>query len=158
ARSICRKTHPRCNQLESSNMLKYLTEYCRTLAVLIGACFAALGSLSHAANLVTNPSFESGTFTNRGDGFQILPLGSTVIADWTVVNDSLAWGTLPNSAASMNPITPFDETFFLDLQGDGIFGAPYGGVMQTLTTVSGQQYHLAFNLGTEQSPASPATH
>ena len=30
--------------------------------------------------------------------------------------------------------------------------------MQTLTTVPGQPYHLAFNLGTEQSAASPATH
>ena len=139
-------------------MVKYLVRYRRTLAVIIGACFAVLNSHLHAANLVTNPSFELGTFTNRGDGFQILPLGSTAIGGWTVINDSLAWGTVPNSAASVNPITPFDGTFFLDLQGDGIFRRPYGGVMQTLTTVSGQQYHLAFNLGTEQSPASPATH
>ncbi len=104
-------------------MVKRLAGYRRTLAVLLGGCFAILNSHLHAANLVTNPSFELGTFTNRGDGFQILPLGSTAIGGWTVVNDSLAWGTIPNSAASVNPITPFDGTFFLDLQGDGIFSA-----------------------------------
>ena len=139
-------------------MFKHRAGIRRTFLVIFGACFAGLSSNAHAANLVTNPSFELGTFVNRGDGFQILPIGSTAITGWTVVNDSLAWGTLPNSAAGVNPVTPFDGTFFLDLQGDGLFSAPYGGVMQNLTTVSGQQYHLAFNLGTEQSPASPATH
>ncbi|HEY4234256.1 MAG TPA: DUF642 domain-containing protein [Lacipirellulaceae bacterium] len=139
-------------------MFKRQNRFRRTFVAIIGACFAGLSSNAQAANLLTNPSFELGTFVNRGDGFQILPIGSTTIADWTVVNDSLAWGTVPNSAAGVNPITPFDGSFFLDLQGDGTFSAPYGGVMQTLTTVSGQQYHLAFNLGTEQSASSPATH
>ena len=44
-------------------------------------------------NLLVNPGFDAGTFTNRGDGFQILPAGSTVMTGWTVVSDSLAWGT-----------------------------------------------------------------
>ena len=126
--------------------------------LLLALCFVGLSSSAHAANLVTNPSFELGTFTNRGDGFQILPLGSTVMTGWTVVNDSLAWGTLPNAAAGVNPVTPFDGSFFLDLQGDGDFNPPYGGVAQTLTTVAGQQYEFTFNLGTEQDAASPATH
>lgn len=139
-------------------MIKHLAKFGGTFAVIIGVCFAGLNSNAHATNLVTNPSFELGTFVNRGDGFQILPLGSTAMTGWTVVNDSLAWGTLPNSAAGVNPVTPLDGAFFLDLQGDGLFSAPYGGVTQTLTTVSGQQYHLAFNLGTEESPGSPATH
>lgn len=92
------------------NMVKNSAGYHRTSAVIIGVCFAALGSHSHATNLVLNPSFELGSFTNRGDGFQILPLNSTAIGGWTVINDSLAWGTVPNSAASVNPITPFDGT------------------------------------------------
>lgn len=139
-------------------MIMHLAKYSGTFAVIIGACFACLTSNANAANLVSNPSFELGTFVNRGDGFQILPLGSTAMTGWTVVNDSLAWGTVPNTAAGVNPITPLDGAFFLDLQGDGLFSAPYGGVTQTVTTVSGQQYHLAFNLGTEESPGSPATH
>ena len=104
-------------------MIQHQVKCGGTLVVMIGVCFAGLSSHAHAANLVTNPSFELGTFVNRGDGFQILPLGSTAITGWTVVNDSLAWGTLPNSAAGVNPVTPFDGTFFLDLQGDGVFSA-----------------------------------
>ena len=130
----------------------------RIAAFVVGACITALGPVAHAQNLLTNPSFELGTFMNRGDGFQILPNGSTVMTGWTVTNDSLAWGTIPNSAAGVNPVNPFDGSFFLDLQGDGSFGAPYGGVTQTISTLVGQQYHLAFYLGTQEDAGSPATH
>ena len=111
-----------------------------------------------AQNIVVNPSFELGNFQNRGDGFDILPLGSQAMTGWTVVSDALAWGTTPNSAASVSEIVPFAGAFFLDLQGDGLFGAPYGGVAQTLSTVAGQVYHLSFYLGTQEDPSSPFTH
>jgi hypothetical protein len=71
-------------------------------------------------NLLVNPAFDAGTFTNRGDGFQILPAGSTVMTGWTVVGDSLAWGTTPNLAPNVTEILPKDGNRFLDLQGDGL--------------------------------------
>ncbi|MDQ6861308.1 MAG: DUF642 domain-containing protein [Verrucomicrobiota bacterium] len=115
-------------------------------------------SAAHAQNLVTNPSFEFGAFVDRGDGYQILPNGSTAITGWTVINDQLAWGVFPNSAPAVSPITPFDGRFFLDLQGDGLFNPPYGGVMQAVATVVGQVYHFTMNLGTQQDATSPFTH
>ena len=123
------------------------TNHRRVAAFIVGATVAALGPIAHAQNLLLNPSFELGTFVNRGDGFEILNAGDTSMTAWTVINDTLAWGTTPNSAA----IVPFDGSFFLDLQGDGIFGAPYGGVSQSLTTIIGQPYHLSFILGTQQT-------
>ena len=118
----------------------------RRIAAFIVGAIASLDSVAHAQNLLTNPSFDLGSFVNRGDGFQILPNGSTAISGWTVINDELAWGTIPNSAL----IAPLSGLFFLDLQGDGVASAPYGGVTQSITTVAGQQYHLSFNLGTQQ--------
>ena len=124
---------------------------------VIGSCLI-LSPAASALNLLVNPSFEQGAFIDRGDGYQILPNGSTAITGWTVINDSLAWGTYPNAAVNTSPILPFDGNFFLDLQGDGLFNAPYGGVSQSLLTVIGQQYHLSFYLGTQQDAASPFTH
>lgn len=109
-------------------------------------------------NLLANPGFETGTFTDRGDGFQILAPGSTVISGWTVINDSLAWGKYPNSAPNVHPVVPLEGSFFLDLQGDGIFNSPYGGVTQGIATVVGRKYALTFNLGTQEDAGSPATH
>jgi hypothetical protein len=130
----------------------------RAFLTLVLGIFLSLPSLTTSAqNLVQNPSFESGDFDNRGDGFEILPSGSVAITGWTVINDSIAWGTIPNSAAGTNQINPFDGAFFLDLQGDGIFNAPYGGVSQTLLTVPDQVYHLSFYLGTQEDSGSPFT-
>src|SRR4029434_1630449 len=117
-----------------------------SIMCLIAVALTMIGAVAHAQNLLVNPGFELGTFTNRGDGFQILPIGSTAMTGWTVVNSELAWGTTPNSAT----IVPFQGSFFLDLQGDGIFGEPYGGVSQTIATAVGQQYRMSFNLGTQQ--------
>ncbi len=125
---------------------------------MAAALLTAAGSCAQAQNLVTNPSFESGAFVNRGDGFQILQVNSTAITGWTVINDSLAWGTTPNSASAVSQIDPFNGAFFLDLQGDGIFSSPYGGVTQAISTVVGQQYAFTFYLGTQEDASSPATH
>jgi hypothetical protein len=120
------------------------------VAALVIASLAVFSSIAQAQNLLTNPSFELGTFVNRGDGFQILEPGATDITGWTVFNGELAWGTTPNSAA----ITAFDGSMFLDLQGDGLKGPPFGGVTQSITTVAGSIYHLSFYLGTQQSTSN----
>jgi len=126
-------------------------------ALLCLACLIHPGA-ADAQNLLTNPSFELGSFVDRGDGFQILPIGSTAITGWTVINDSMAWGKYPNSAVNVHPAIPRDGTFFLDLQGDGVQNAPFGGVSQSIATITGRKYVLRFNLGTQQDAGSPFTH
>jgi hypothetical protein len=125
---------------------------------LLGLACLILTGQALAQNLLTNPSFDLGSFTDRGDGFQILSNGSTTITGWTVINDSLAWGKYPNSAPNVHPAIPRDGTFFLDLQGDGLQGTPFGGVSQSIATIAGRKYVLRFHLGTQQDAGSPATH
>jgi hypothetical protein len=56
------------------------------------AVFGAVCSVSHAQNLVTNPSFETGGFVDEGDGFMTVTNGATTISNWTVINSDLVWG------------------------------------------------------------------
>jgi len=95
------------------------------------------------ANLLTNESFEAGAFVNQGNATMVLPVGSTSITDWTVINDQLAWIDTGNPWG----LTAQDGDRFLDLTAYPT-GAPFGGVSQTITTVAGQQYMLSFYLGT----------
>lgn len=127
-------------------------------SAIMAASISTLATGAHGQNLLSNPSFELGGFINRGDGFQILSVGSTVITGWTVISDTLAWGTSPNSAQGVSEVIPLDGSFFLDLQGDYKFNPPYGGVTQTITTVVGRLYHFSFHLGTQQNASSPDTH
>ncbi len=95
------------------------------------------------ANLLTNGSFEdTAGFVSNGDDTMSLPVGSTVMTGWKVVNDTTAW---------IGPANPFSLTasagkYFLDFT-DYSTGAPFGGVEQTISTVAGQSYQLSFDLG-----------
>lgn len=136
--------------------MKSLSESSRS-ALLSLVCLLLPG-FTVAQNLLINPGFELGGFVDRGDGFQILSNGSTAMTGWTVINDSLAWGKYPNSAVNVHPVIPREGEFFLDLQGDGLNGAPFGGVSQSIATVAGRKYVLRFSLGTQQDAGSPFTH
>lgn len=99
-----------------------------------------------AQNLLTNGSFENGTFTDNGNGAESLNVGSTAMTGWTVTSQSLAWLKTPNSYG----VTSANGSFFLDLTGyndNGIFA----GVTQTIATTVGQSYVLSFELGADQS-------
>jgi hypothetical protein len=95
------------------------------------------------ANLITNGSFEDTiNFVPDGNDTMSLPVSSTVMTGWTVVNGSLAW---------IGPTNPFGLTasngsYFLDLT-DYRDSSPYGGVTQLITTVPGGHYQLTFDLG-----------
>ena len=108
-------------------------------AFLSGAL--AVGASAHA-NLLTNPSFESGAFVNEGNDTMSPPAGSTVITGWTVVTDTTAW---------IGPANPFnltanDGSFFLDLTNYQA-GAPFAGMSQSISTTPGATYSLSFDLG-----------
>jgi hypothetical protein len=106
------------------------------------AALVILGGTAHAIP-ITNPSFELGTFVNDGTGTMVLPVSSTQITGWTVVNDQLAWIISPNSWG----LSAHEGNRFLDLTAYPT-GAPFGGVRQTLTTNVGETYELSYYLGT----------
>lgn len=115
---------------------------------LIGcALFASVLLPSTYGNLFSNPSFESGGFIPNGDNTMEVPVGSPAIADWSVVNDTLAW---------IGPANPFgisasDGGYFLDLTNYQ-FGAPFSGVSQSIPTVPGASYLVTFDLGSSNLP------
>jgi hypothetical protein len=88
----------------------------------IFAALCMLFAAAHAnANLLTNPSFESGAFVNQGNVTMVLPVGSTAITGWTVVADQLAWIDAGNPWG----LSAQDGTRFLDLTAYQT-GAPFG--------------------------------
>lgn len=104
----------------------------------LGACAAA----HPAGNLLTNGSFELGTFTNQGNDTETFTAGATTMTGWTTVGNFVSW---------IGPTNPFlltaqDGSYFLDLTGYHA-GAPFGGVTQTIATTAGQPYDLSFYLG-----------
>jgi len=105
---------------------------------LVGGAASAFAD----TNLLTNGSFELGTFTNQGNDTETFTAGSTVMTGWTTVGNFVSW---------IGPTNPFilsaqDGSHFLDLTGYQT-GAPFGGVTQTIATTPGRQYDLSFYLG-----------
>ena len=103
---------------------------------------ACVAPLAHA-NLLTNASFEDGSFVNQGNATMVLNAGSTSITGWTVSADQLAWIDMGNPFG----LSAQDGNRFLDLTAYPA-GAPFGGVSQSIATIPGQQYELTFYLGT----------
>jgi hypothetical protein len=100
------------------------------------------------ANAITNGSFENGNFVaNAGGGGDSLAVGDTTsITGWTVIGGhGIAW--LPNGGFI---VSAEDGNLFLDLTGYSD-ASPYGGVSQSITTVSGANYSLTFYLGEDGS-------
>jgi Protein of unknown function (DUF642)/PEP-CTERM motif len=116
----------------------------RTRTVLrVGVALTLAGAATSVhANLLTNGSFELGTFTNQGNDTQTFTAGATVMTGWTTTGNFVSW---------IGPTNPFgltaqDGSFFLDLTGYQT-GAPFGGVTQTIATTPGKEYQLSFYLG-----------
>ena len=106
--------------------------------MLVGAAATAHAS----TNLLTNGSFELGTFTDQGQDTETFTAGSTVMTGWTTTGNFVSW---------IGPTNPFglsaqDGSYFLDLTGYQA-GGPFGGVTQTIATTPGKQYALSFYLG-----------
>jgi len=120
-------------------------------ATAISALFSAAGA---SANLLTNGSFETGSFVdnNGGQDTDTLGVGSTSMTGWTVSgSEALAW---------IGPTNPFsltasDGSYFLDLTGYAE-GAPFSGVTQTISTTDGAHYSLTFDLGSSANYGLPS--
>lgn len=119
------------------------------LGVLSFLLVWAASAHSCYADLITNPSYENtaGTFVPGGStGVMNLPVGSTVIPGWTVINNPILWVANGNP---FGPTTPYG-TMFLDLTGLQDNSA-FGGVTQTIATTPGQQYRFSLSLGESTS-------
>jgi hypothetical protein len=114
----------------------------------VAICFSAFAAaialfpVTANADLITNGSFEVGTFVNDGNATMTFNAGSTTMTGWSAVGRQLSWITTPNPWG----LSAQDGIFFLDLTAYNT-GAPFGGVTQTITTTVGEQYMLSFYLG-----------
>jgi hypothetical protein len=127
----------------------------KTIFILLVLSLAVVfyGQPAQAAPLVTNGSFENGSFSdNTGDDTMNLSVGSTAMTGWTVTDAKIAW---------IGPLNPFElsaseGSYFLDLTGYHD-STPYGGVaQQNISTLSGGQYKLEFDLGSSTKYVLPS--
>ncbi len=102
--------------------------------------------------LLINPSFEDGGpfVSNKAQGVMSLPPDDQTMAGWKVVangalGQDVAWIDKSNSFG----IPASDGNRFVDLTGfnDKPVGGPFGGVRQSIPTVSGFDYVVRFNVG-----------
>lgn len=122
---------------------------------------AALALLSSAPagaqNLLVNGSFEQGNFTGvnpqSAAAATQLFAGATNMTGWTVINQELAW------LGTGNPygIVASDGARALDLTGYHDNSGPPAGVSQTLATLPGGIYNLAFDLGSVLAGSASVT-
>jgi Protein of unknown function (DUF642) len=111
------------------------------LLTAIAVLFAAAIGLpsAKAVNIVANGSFENGNFQNTTGNYDQLPVNSTDLTGWTVIQNSVAWGVNPTDW------TASDGVAYVDLTGIGT-ESPYGGLSQTLNTTAAQQYLFSFDV------------
>lgn len=115
----------------------------KILGTVAATGLAAVLATSAHATLITNGSFEATTgFVPDSNDTMVLNPTSTTMIGWTVVSNQLAW---------IGPTNPFSLTasngnYFLDLTSYTDSG-PFGGVTQSITTITGAGYQLSFDLG-----------
>ncbi len=113
-------------------------------AALLCAC--SIFGNAHAANLLTNGSFEDTTnFVDQGNDTMDLNVGSTSMPGWTVSGSHYVSWIGPTNPFNLTA-SPSGGSYFLDLTGY-INGAPFSGVTQTIATTPGASYLLTFDLG-----------
>jgi hypothetical protein len=112
------------------------------LNVVWGASCLTFLALSANANLLTNGSFELGTFVNDGNLTDTFSAGATTITGWSAVGRQISWIDVGNPWS----LSAQDGNRFLDLTAYNA-GAPFGGVTQNVATTAGEQYTVSFYLG-----------
>lgn len=124
-----------------------MSSHLKTTAIGL-ACLVS--SVVHA-NLITNGSFESGTFVPQGSQTMTLNPGASNISGWQIVNDSLAWIGVGDPWG----LDAQDGSYFLDLS-DYSAGPPFSGVQQTVSTTPGYGYTVEFYLGSSNRWGRPS--
>lgn len=109
-------------------------------------------------NLILNGDFELGSYVPlRPDhNAMTLNVGSSFLTSWDIIVDEVAWVDSANTFALGLPIaSPFGQKF-LDLGGQFDI-PPFGGIKQTINTVSGNLYNLKFYLGSYEGISGTGT-
>lgn len=124
-----------------------------TTALLLGlGLAAAAGSASAQANLLSNGSFEAGTFTPNAQGVQDVGFGppapmtawSTFVGEVFWVGNGNAYGlTASDGALHMSLYDPFRP----------LVGV--GSVQQSVATTPGTVYEVGFDLGSSSNYPGP---
>src|SRR5437868_331582 len=116
-----------------------------TMKRILIALFALVCATSACAAPFQNGGFEVGTLTADPCN-NALPVGSTAITGWTVIQGDIDYLTT-------SCWTPSEGGRSLDLVGSG----SKGGIQQTFDTVPGQTYQVIFDLaGNPSTFFSPA--
>jgi len=136
----CQNPETQC-PVSAHGLMQFPLKFFSVTTALAGFAGAALGQ-----NLLVNGSFENtSTFVSNSEQIMSLQQGSTALLGWTVTDAEIAW------AKDTNPYVPgaADGHYFLDLTGyhDRF---PFGGIVQEISTVSGETYTLSFALGVHQ--------
>lgn len=118
-------------------------------ALTLVGCLAGsvVGQVAEAQ--LVNGDLESGSYVFDGNGADSLAPGSLAITGWTTFNNELAVINQPNNFG----LTAQSGTKHLDLTGYHD-ASPYGGIQQTVNTLSGQNYSLSFYVGSAGGTAS----
>jgi hypothetical protein len=116
------------------------------------AALLAAGPLH--ANLLSNGSFEAGTFTPDANGVQRLGLGSPgplPLAGWTLFVGDVFWVGTPNAYG----ITASDGSRSMNLYDPFRPLVRVGSVQQTVASTVGTRYELSFDVGTNANFLRP---
>jgi len=111
-----------------------------SLTLCLGV-FAFSPKITHAQNLLLNPSFELGDFAPNPDGQSISP-GATTISNWSVINDEIA--RFDNS--NTHGVFASDGQKSLDLTGHSDITSPEGeqligvGILERICLWIGRTY------------------
>lgn len=100
----------------------------------VAAFISAVSPASASVNLLTNGSFETGTYVNGGSNFETLFGGSNAINGWVVNSGSIDWINTYWGAGAGN--------FSVDMSGNGA-----GSISQSFNSTVGQTYNVSFMLG-----------
>jgi hypothetical protein len=110
-------------------------------------CVAALLAAGPGhANLLTNGSFEAGTFTPDANGVQRLALGTPgpiPLAGWSLFVGDVFWVGTPNA----NGIAASDGRLSMNLYDPFRPLVRVGSVQQSLASTVGTRYELSFDVG-----------
>ncbi len=123
-------------------------------AARIGVAAALLAAGPGHANLLTNGSFEAGSFTPDANGVQQLGLGAPgplPLAGWTLFVGDVFWVGTPNAYG----ISSSDGSRSMSLYDPIRPLVRVGSVQQTVASTIGTTYELSFDIGANNNFLRP---
>jgi hypothetical protein len=122
---------------------------------LMMASALALASPASAANILVNGGFEVPLQGPPNFAAFNVPVGSTLITGWNIVQGNVDLTTAVNYGPGINTLDP-SSVQDIDLIGDSNgSGGVFGGLSQSFSTIMGETYLLAFQYAHNNGTFSP---